>query len=316
MDEPEMRHISERAARSKEIAATIRTLAAEQVLRDGGGYLAQACSGAEVIATLLCRVTATPRRGTPAMPPRFQGVPGSPTPSPNGRSYLGPRTPGGDRLILSPAHYALAWYCGLVAVGRLPVGALNAYGEDGSVLETVAAEYSPGCELTSGSFAQALSQAAGIALARRKRGDTGRVWVLMSDGELQEGQTWEALQFCAFYRLGNLSVVIDANGQQVDGRVVDVMGIEPIEEKVRAFGASCERVDGHDTAALVAAMETSTPNGPLVIIADTNPTTGMPSLRARWPRLHYMRIHSDEERGLLEADVEALRCQGQSVTAA
>ncbi len=124
-------------------------------------------------------------------------------------------------------HYALVLYAVLIETGRLGAEALEQFNRDGSTMELIGAEHSPGHEVTAGSLGQALSQAGGIALARRLRGDSGRVWVFMSDGELQEGQTWEAFQALAHYRLDNLGVVLDANGQQCDGRMSEVMNIEP-----------------------------------------------------------------------------------------
>jgi transketolase len=201
----------------------------------------------------------------------------------------------------------MALYAALICVGRLGPKALEQFNQDGGIVEMIGAEHSPGCELTTGSFGQALSQAAGIAIARRARGDGGLVWVFMSDGELQEGQTWEALQFLAFHRLDNVAVVVDVNGQQVDGRMTGVMGVEPLEDKVRAFGAHVLRVDAHDPAALAAAARQGTLGMPLVILADSDPSRGLPSLRSRWPRLHYVRLASDEEREHLRTDVARLR---------
>ena len=201
----------------------------------------------------------------------------------------------------------MALYATLVATGRLTADALEDFNRDGSTLEMIGAEHSPGCELTTGSFGQALSQAAGIALARRHRGRSGRVWVMLSDGECQEGQTWEALQFIPFHRIANLGVIVDLNGQQVDGRIADVMAIEPLEEKMAAFGAHVRRIDGHDPAAIAAACDSVGIDRPLVVLAETDPTHGLPSLEARWPRLHYVRLSSEEERAALRSDVESLQ---------
>lgn len=289
------------------VAASIRALTAEQTLRSGGGYLSQACSSADILATLFTRVLRLGPSLGPSRPEPFVGVPGHVPSNPSGGRYLGARTPDTDRFVLSPAHYAMALYATLISVGRLSPEALGQFNQDGSIVEMIGAEHSPGCELTTGSFGQALSQAAGIALARRARGDSGLVWVFMSDGELQEGQTWEALQFLAFQRLDNVAVVVDVNGQQVDGRMADVMGVEPLADKVKAFGAHVMRVDAHDPAALAAAARQRVPGMPLVILADSDPTCGLPSLQSRWPRLHYVRLASDEEREHLREDVARLR---------
>jgi transketolase len=147
-----------------------------------------------------------------------------------------------------------------------------------------------------GSFGQAISQAAGIAFARRRRGESGRVWVFMSDGEFQEGQVWEAFLSMRFHRIDNLSVVVDVNGQQVDGRMAQVMDIEPLAEKLTAFGACVRRVDGHDLQTLDEAAQAQHEGRPLVILADTNPTQGLPILRDRYPDLHYVRFRDEQER--------------------
>jgi transketolase len=297
------------------VAASIRVLTAEQTLRSGGGYLSQACSSAEILATLFTRVLRLGPSVGPSMPDPFVGVPGHAPSNPSGGRYLGTRTSQTDRFVLSPAHYAVALYATLISVGRLSPKALEQFNQDGSVVEMIGADHSPGCELATGSFGQALSQAAGIALARRAREDSGQVWVFMSDGEFQEGQTWEALQFLAFHRLDNVAVVVDVNGQQVDGRMVDVMEVEPLADKVKAFGAHISRVDAHDPAALAAAAGQRMAGMPMVILADSDPTRGLPSLQSRRPRLHYVRLASDQEREHLRRDVAQLRTVAMAVGA-
>ena len=173
---------------------------------------------------------------------------------------------------------------------------LAQFNTDGSSVEMIGAEHSPGYELTTGSFGQMLSQAGGIALARRLRGDTGRVIVFMSDGAFQEGQTWEAIQALAFYKLDNLIVYVDVNGQQVDGRIKDVMNIEPISARLEAFGADVVTVDGHDVEALAAAAESHRPNDkPFFVLAYTNPSQGVPLLDERKPYLHFVRFKDEAE---------------------
>jgi len=155
-------------------------------------------------------------------------------------------------------------------------------------------------ETTTGSLAQALSQGAGIALARQMRGESGRTWVFMSDGEFQEGQTWEALQFASYYRLGGLRAVVDANGQQCDGAMDDVMNIEPVVERIRSFGCEAVSVDGHDTARLAAEMDRPS-SQPVIVIARTDPAHTLPLLKERAPVLHYLRFTSAEERERYQA---------------
>jgi transketolase len=194
----------------------------------------------------------------------------------------------------------------LIEVGRLDPRALDDYNRDGSTVEMIGAEHSPGFEVTSGSLAQALSQAAGIALGRRLKGERGRVWVMVSDGELEEGQTWEAVAAASFLGLSNLRVVVDANGQQCDGTIGSVCVLEPMRDRFVAFGASCDEVDGHDLAALGEAM-TRTSARPHVVIARTDPVRGVPLLAERLPMVHTLRLGSDEqERARYQAAYEAM----------
>src|SRR5690606_17601004 len=130
---------------------------------------------------------------------------------------------------------------------------LAQFNQDGSTVVMIGAEHSPGMESMTGSLAQALSQAAGVALARKLRGDTGRGGVLMSGGVVQEGQRRVSFLALADHRMDNVGIYGDVNGQQCDGRVQDVMGIEPLADKLAAFGADVVRVDGHDVEALAAA---------------------------------------------------------------
>lgn len=235
------------------VAAGIRRRVLEHTLRNNGGYLSQACSSADILATLYLRVMRLGPSTAPLIPRAFAGVPGRDNPNAfTGADYNGPRAPELDRFIFSPVHYALVLYALLIELGRLGPDALEAFNTDGSTVELIGAEHSPGHEVTAGSLGQALSQAGGIALARRLRGETGRVWVFMSDGEFQEGQTWEAFAALAHHRIGNLGVYIDANAQQCDGPMTDVMTIEPLADRLRAFGAEVHEVDGHDADALAA----------------------------------------------------------------
>src|SRR5690606_2818917 len=163
-------------------------------------------------------------------------------------------------------------------------------------VEMIGAEHSPGVETTTGSLAQAISQAGGIALARRMRGETGRVWVMMTDGEFQEGQVWEAVNALSYHRLDNVGVYVAVNGQQCDGAMEDVMHIEPLCSRLETFGARAIEVDGHDIEALAAPAELTPDGRPLFVLARTTPWYGMDILQERAPKLHYVRFTSDEER--------------------
>ena len=227
----------------------------------------------------------------------------------DGDRYNGPRAPDLDRFIFSPTHYSLALYSALVEVGRLSPAALSQVEEDGAVMERIGAEHSPGIAITSGSFGQSLSQAAGIAFARRVKGESGRTWLFMSDGELQEGQTWEAVAACAFHDLDNLTVIIDANGQQVDGLLDSVMRTEPIAGRLDAFGARVLEIDGNDIDALLAIPQSHSPGQTLFVIARTDPMRGIPEMAPRLPELHYVIFSDPEEQTAFERRLSILKAQ-------
>ena len=288
------------------IAAGIRRRVFEHVIKHDGGYLSQALSAGEIFAALYGAVLRlAPVEGS-LLPGRFAGVPGSPgTEYCSGGRFNGPPGPDLDRFLFSPAHYALVLYAALIEVGRLSESALDDFNVDGSTMEMIGAEHSPGVETTTGSLAQALSQACGMALARKMRGETGCTWVFMSDGEFQEGQTWEALAFAAFHGLGKLRAVVDANGQQCDGAIAGVGGIEPLVERIRSFGCEAVEVDGHDAGVLISEMENEV-GKPLVVVARTDPARGLSVLARRAPLLHYVRFGSDEERSDFRAAYEQM----------
>jgi transketolase len=285
------------AADVRRVADAVRRRVLDYTLKNNGGYLSQACSSAETLATLYLRVMRLGESTAPLVPRPFAGVPGPDHPDAfTGADYNGPRAAELDRFIFSPVHYALVLYSLLIELGRLGPNGLDAFNQDGSTVELIGAEHSPGHEVTAGSLGQALSQAGGIALARRLRGDTGRVWVFMSDGELQEGQTWEAFAALAHHRIGNLGVYIDANAQQCDGAMSDVMTIEPLAARLAAFGAEVHEVDGHDSDALAAAAQgCGSADRPLAVIARTDPCRGLELMRERGSKLHYVRFKSDAE---------------------
>lgn len=273
------------------IAAGVRQRVLMHTVKHGEGYLTQACSSAELLATLYGNLMNLGPSVGPTIPTGFPGVP------PHGRSgaaYNGGPNPDFDRFILSPAHYALVLYATLIETGRLDEHALEQFNADGSSVEMIGAEHSPGMEVTSGSLGQALSVAIGLAMGRKRRCQRGRIWVMMSDGEFQEGQTWEALQAASYYKLDNLRVYVDANGSQCDGLMPTVMSIEPLVEKLRLFGWHACEVDGHDVSALAESVSRAGREAPLIVVARTNPWTGIPSLRSRAPRFHYVRFRPGE----------------------
>lgn len=278
------------------LAAALRRRVLEHTVRHNGGYLSQACSAAETLATLYVKVMNLAPVDAPVVPAAFAGTPGGGRGSFLGQACQGPRGPERDRFILSPSQYSLVLYALLIELGRLAPDALEQFNRDGSTLEMIGAEHSPGMEVMSGSLGQGLSQAGGIALARQLKGETGRTWVFMSDGEFQAGQTWEALQTLAFYKVGRLGIYVDVNAQQCDGRTETVMNIEPLHDRVAAFGCRVFRVDGHDAQALAAPAALAPDGRPLVVLADTDPCRGVEALRANAPKLHYLRFKTAQER--------------------
>lgn len=282
---------------TKRVANGIRRRVLDFVIRNNGGYLSQACSSAEILATLYTRVMRIGESTAPRIPPPFPGVPSRNNPNYlNGAAYNGPYAPDLDRFFISPVHCALALYALLVETGRMDAEGLDMFNKDGGTVEMIGAEHSPGHELMAGSLGQALSQVIGIALARRLKGHTGRNWVFMSDGEFWIGQTWEAVETLVFYKLDSVGVYIDANGQSADGVIDTVMEIGSLKDRLAAFGARVFEVDGHDVEALAAPAELEPDGRPLFVIARTNPCQGIPLLEERRPRLHYVRFKDEAEK--------------------
>lgn len=291
---------------TKKVAAGIRRRVLEHTIKNNGGYLSQACSSAEIWASLYTKILNIGESEAPLVPAPFPGVPSADNKNYfTGRAYNGPKAPHLDRFFLSPVQYALVLYATLVEVGRMSQEGLEQFNTDGSTVEMIGAEHSPGHEITAGSLGQALSQVAGIAYARRKKGDTGRNWLFMSDGEFQIGQTWEALAVAKFYGLDNIAVIVDVNGQQADGAMKDVLNIEPLMSRVKAFGAHVVKVDGNNVEALIEAASIQPKGAPLVILAYTVPYCGIDLLEKRSPKLHYVRFKSEEERNEYVAILEA-----------
>lgn len=279
------------------VAHGIRRRVLEHTIAANGGYLSQACSSAELLATLYTRVLRLAPSAAPPIPPPFPGTPGQDNPhSFTGALYNGPHRPELDRFYLSPAHYALVLYATLVEVGRMDPEGLRQFNQDGSTVEMIGAEHSPGMEVTTGSLGQGLSQALGVALARRLRGETGRTVAFLSDGEFQEGQTWEAFEVAYFYRLGRVGIFVDVNGQQCDGRMCEVLDVGDLAARIRAFGAEVREVDGHDVEAIAEAAKVFPEDRPLVVLAHTDPCRGLELLRDRAPKFHYIRFRGPEER--------------------
>ena len=206
-----------------------------------------------------------------------------------------PTWPDRDRFVLSIGHYAIGLYAALAEAGIIPVDELSTYGADGSRLEMSAPETTPGVEMTGGSLGHGLTQSVGMALGLRLQGRDARVINLLSDGECQEGSTWEAALAGAHHKLDHLIAIIDCNNQQADGAPSKVMGIEPIHEKWAAFGWHTQRVNGHDFPALLAAFEKTraTLGKPHAIVVDTLMGKGVKAFEER-EKNHFIRVAADE----------------------
>ena len=185
---------------------------------------------------------------------------------------LDPQWPGRDRFILSKGHAAPALYAVLAECGYFPVEELMTLRQMGSRLQghpdrTI----TPGVEMSSGSLGQGLSFGLGVALAGRLDEQDYRVYVLLGDGECNEGQVWEAAMATAHYNIDNLTAVVDNNGQQIDGWNCDVMSLDPFVAKWQAFGWNVIEVDGHSLPKLIAAFKEAqgVKGQPTVIVAHT-----------------------------------------------
>ena len=177
-----------------------------------------------------------------------------------------------DRFILSKGHAAPLLYAVLAECSYFPVDELSTLRQLDSRLQGHADRTAtPGVEMSSGSLGQGLSFATGVALAGRLNSQDYRVYVLLGDGECDEGQVWEAAMAAAHYKLDNLLAIVDNNGLQIDGCNCDVMNLEPFNKKWKAFGWHVIEVDGHDFAQLFDAFERAKPikGQPTVIIAHT-----------------------------------------------
>jgi transketolase len=191
-----------------------------------------------------------------------------------------------DRFILSKGHGAAALYAALAERGFFDPALIEAYLEDGSILASHPTVYSqnlPGIEFSTGSLGHGLSVAAGMALAAKLDSRRSKVFVMISDGECDEGCTWEAALFAAHHGLDNLTVIIDYNKIQAFGRIKDVMKLEPLADKWRSFGFGTKEVDGHDMKEIVKTMEKLPiePGKPTAIIAHTTLGKGVDFMEDR-----------------------------------
>jgi transketolase len=205
-----------------------------------------------------------------------------------------PEWEGRDRFYLSTGHYSIALWAVLAEAGYFGKDQLPTYGADGSPLEMSTIERRlPGVEMTGGSLGHGLGIAVGAALGQRIAGREGRVFCMLSDGELQEGSTWEAATAGSTFRLDNLVAINDCNGIQADGPMV--VNIEPVADKWRAFGWDTIEIDGNDMVQVVTSLNWARGRRgkPKVIVMRTKPGKGVARLEAR-QKAHFIDVGPTE----------------------
>ncbi|MCD6414491.1 MAG: transketolase [Candidatus Diapherotrites archaeon] len=188
-----------------------------------------------------------------------------------------PEWPDRDKFVLSKGHAAPVLYAALAESGYFAVSELKSLRKLGSMLQGHPDRVKiPGVEISTGSLGQGLSASVGMALAAKLDKKDTRVYCLIGDGECEEGQIWEAAMSASHYNLDNLTAILDRNKLQIDGSTKEVMSIEPIADKWKAFGWHVTVIDGHDIRAIIKALNAKTPKGkPYIIIANTTKGKGV-----------------------------------------
>ena len=214
-----------------------------------------------------------------------------------------------DRFLLSTGHYSIALWAALAEAGIIPVAELPTYGADNSRLEMSTLDTTPGVEMIGGSLGHGLGQGVGQALGLRLDGSSARVFVELSDGEMQEGSTWEAAMSASHFRLDGLVALIDCNGIQADGPVV--LDMEPVADKWRSFGWETFEIDGNDMVAVTGALAAArSANGrPKAIVLRTLPGKGVARIETS-EKSHFFRVDVSQWDAIItefEAGVEAGR---------
>jgi transketolase len=209
-----------------------------------------------------------------------------------------------DRFLLSNGHFAIALYAVLIEAGIVPEDELETYGSDDSRLPMSGmAQYTPGMEISGGSLGHGLGIGVGYCLGLKRKQSKSCVYVMYSDGELDEGLTWEAAMSASHWKLDNMIALIDVNNMQADGPSKEVLNFEPLGPKFEAFGWHVQRVNGNDIDALVKAFDearSGTEQKPHAIICDTQMAKGVPFLEKR-EKAHFIRVEADEWQKALDA---------------
>lgn len=257
----------------------VRTLILQQSKRAYVGHIGSALAIADIVALLYDRVLRAQRAGSPDR----------------------------DRVVLSKGHAALALYCALHLNGLITASELDTYCGDDSLLGVHPEPELEGVDFATGSLGQGLSIGAGAALAGRILGSKRRVFVVNSDAECNEGAIWEAGMFAAQQKLANLVSIVDMNAQQAFGYTRDVIDMEPMADKWRAFGWDVHEVDGHDVDAMEKTVDRLNfkSGPPHVLLARTTFGHGVSYMESeiKW---HYLPMDDEQYRRALE-DIEAVR---------
>ena len=261
------------------IATKLRLHVVNMVAPSGQGYVLQGLGAADIFASLYFgEATMDPAR---------------------------PDWPDRDRIFLTTAHNTAIFYATLAERGFFPLEDLKTYVTDGSTLEINSSErMGPFIEATCGSLGQGLSVAIGCAMAAKRQGRASRYYAIVGDGEMQEGQIWEAAMLAGAKGLDNLCFIVDYNFVKSEGPMDLVMSLEPLMDKMESFGFACQEVDGNDMAALLPAYETAraTKGKPSFIKANTKMGKGVASLEGLM--FHQLRF-PPEVSGSARAELEA-----------
>lgn len=244
---------------------TIRKIILEQSKRAHVGHIGSGLAIADIIAAL------------------FSG----------GLDIRNPEDPDRDRFILSKGHAALALYAALLLRGWLTQEDLDSFCTDGSLLGVHPEKELRGIDFGTGSLGTGLSFGVGAAVAARAQKSERKIVVLISDAECNEGSVWEAAMFAAHHKLSNLTVIIDADGQQAFGYTKDVLDLSPLKDRWSAFGWEAADIDGHDPEVLRKAITAPPGAGPRALIANTVFGKGVPFMenKIKW---HYWPMSDDE----------------------
>nr|WP_037732523.1 transketolase [Streptomyces megasporus] len=257
------------------IAGRIREHIVSMCAGPEGGHLGGSMSLVEILSVLYFRVM--------RHDPRFPGLPER------------------DVLLLSKGHGGIALFATLCEAGYFPAAALDEYARPGSHFMAHPHPEIPGVEIASGSLGHGLALGVGYALANRLDGSDRRCFVVMGDGELQEGSVWEAASVASAHRLNGLTAIVDRNGLQITGATETVHPLEPLADRWRAFGWRVLEADGHDAEALTRVLTLpAAPQAPTVVIAHTVKGRGVPFVEGQ-ARSHYARLSGRQHLRALNA---------------